>query len=174
MRCLLSSVAIAALASVNAYGQVAVSDEEKEVDVIVITGELSNFGASKSATPILETARSISIETEEQFRIKGALTVDDTLNYISGVVGETYGYSTRGDFFKVRGYDAAEYRDGHQVLFGYYNNTRSDVYMLEQIEVLKGPASVLYGKGTPGGIVNAVSKLAGGSNTNEHLVSIAK
>ncbi|MEM8982157.1 MAG: TonB-dependent siderophore receptor [Pseudomonadota bacterium] len=147
--------------SVIAAGPVLAQQEDDEtIETIVVTGALSEFGASKSATPILETSRSISIETQVQFRDKGALTLDDTLNYTAGVVGDTFGFSTRGDFPQVRGFDAAEYRDGQQVLFGFYNNTRSDVYMLEQVEILKGPASVLYGKGTPGGIVNAVSKLA--------------
>ena len=136
-------------------------DDARPMEEMTVTGRLSRFGATKSATPILETARSVSIEMEQQFRDKGALTLDDTLSYISGVAGDTFGFSTRGDFPKVRGLDAAEYRDGLQVLFGFYNNTRSDVYMLEQVEVLKGPASVLYGKGAPGGIVNAISKLAG-------------
>ncbi|MBB5518999.1 TonB-dependent siderophore receptor [Amphiplicatus metriothermophilus] len=141
-------------------------------DEIVVTGELSRYGATKSATPILETARSVSIETEDQFREKGALTLDDTLNYTAGVIGDTFGFSTRGDFPKIRGFDSAEYRDGQQVVFGYYNNTRSDVYMLEQVEVLKGPASVLYGKGTPGGIVNAISKLAGPDRDDELVFDI--
>ena len=136
-------------------------DDAHPMEEMTVTGRLSRFGATKSATPILETARSVSIEMEQQFRDKGALTLDDTLSYISGVASDTFGFSTRGDFPKVRGLDAAEYRDGLQVLFGFYNNTRSDVYMLEQVEVLKGPASVLYGKGAPGGIVNAISKLAG-------------
>ena len=162
MRFMLGCATAALLVSGLAHSQEAQSEEgEKRLEAVEVTGALSEFGASKSATPILETARSISIETEDQFRDKGALTLDDALNYTSGVVGDTYGFSTRGDFPQVRGFDAAEYRDGQQVLFGFYNNTRSDVYMLEQVEVLKGPASVLYGKGTPGGIVNAVSKLAG-------------
>lgn len=166
-----SAIALAAgLAS--AQGSAEELDNERRLSTVEVTGALSEFGASKSVTPILETARSISIETEDQFRDKGALTLDDTLNYTSGVVGDTFGFSTRGDFAQVRGFDAAEYRDGQQVLFGFYNNTRSDVYMLEQVEVLKGPASVLYGKGTPGGIVNAVSKLAGPDTGSEVVFDI--
>jgi len=165
------AVGFGALMMSGAWAQETPSDENEEAearqDTIIVIGELSEFGASKSAKPILETARSISVETEDQFRDKGALTLDDTLNYTSGVVGDTFGFSTRGDFPQVRGFDAAEYRDGQQVLFGFYNNTRSDVYMLEQVEVLKRPASVLYGKGAPGGIVNAVSKLAGPGTDNE-------
>lgn len=141
-----------------------------KLEETLVTGKLSRFGATKSSIPIIETARSISVIDERAFREFGALTVDDTLAYTSGVIGDSFGFSTRGDFAKVRGFTAAEYRDGQQVLFGYYNNTRSDVYFLEQVEVLKGPASVLYGKGTPGGIVNAISKLAGPGHTNELVV----
>ena len=142
------------------------------LEEIVVTGQLNPFGATKSALPILETARSISVESEEMFRNKGALTLDDALNYVSGVVGDTFGFATRGDFPRVRGFNAAEYRDSQQVLFGSFNTTRSDIYMLEQVEVLKGPASVLYGKGTPGGIVNAISKLAGDGNSNEVVLDV--
>ncbi|MEM1379605.1 MAG: TonB-dependent siderophore receptor [Pseudomonadota bacterium] len=159
-----------ALAAVCTNVQAQTSEEPE--DTIVVTGQLTSFGALKSATPIVETARSISIETEDLFRDKGALTLDDALNYSAGVVGDTFGFSTRGDFPQVRGFDAAEYRDGQQVLFGFYNNTRSDIYMLEQVEVLKGPASVLFGKGAPGGIVNAVSKVAGPDKGSEVLVDI--
>lgn len=148
------------------------NNASQDYEEVIVTGQLNRFGATKSALPILETARSISIESEEMFRDKGALTLDDTLNYVSGVVGDTFGFSTRGDFPRIRGFEAAEYRDGQQVLFGSYNTTRSDVYMLEQVEVLKGPASVLYGKGTPGGIVNAISKLAGPEKDNEIVLDI--
>lgn len=174
----LSSVSISALAlalsAVNAaYAQTdtdADTELEASVDEVIVTGALSRFGATKSDTPILETARSVSVETREMFEAKGALTLDDTLSYTAGVVGDTFGFSTRGDFPVVRGLDVPEYRDNIQVLFGFYNNTRSDIYMLEQVEVLKGPASVLYGRGSPGGIVNVVSKVAGPDIGNEVVV----
>lgn len=135
--------------------------DEPAVEVISVIGQMTTFGATKSDTPILETARSVSIETEAMFRAKGALTLDDVLAYTSGVVGEQFGFATRGDFYAVRGLDAPEYRDNIQSLFGNYNNTRPEIYTLEQVEVLKGPASVLYGQGSPGGLVNTVSKRAG-------------
>ena len=168
-----SSVAIAAGILGGVLNGQALADKEitePRIEEMTVTGQLSGFGATKSSLSILETARSISIETESMFREKGALTLDDALNYTSGVLGDTFGFSTRGDFPTIRGFDAAEYRDGQQVLFGSYNNTRSDVYLLEQVEVLKGPASVLYGKGTPGGIVNAISKIAGPDKSNEIVV----
>ena len=149
----------------------ATASEENAVmlEEIVVTGHMTNFGATKSDIPILETSRSVSVITAEDFIEKGALTLDDTLNYTAGVVGDTFGFSTRGDFAKVRGLDAPEYLDNVQVLFGFYNNARSELYTLEQVEVLKGPASVLYGQGTPGGILNAVSKRAGSDNIGSEV-----
>lgn len=142
------------------------------MEELVVTGQLSAFGATRSATPILETSRSVSVISQDEFRARGALTLDDALTFTAGVTGDAFGFSTRGDFASVRGFDAAEYRDGQQVLFGFYNNTRSDIYMLEQVEVLKGPASVLFGKGTPGGIINASSKLARPDVESEVLLDI--
>ncbi|MFB0610960.1 TonB-dependent siderophore receptor [Aurantiacibacter poecillastricola] len=127
-------------------------------DAIIVTGALSDFGATKSDTPIVEVARSISIETAEDFEDKGFQTLDDALTYMAGVTAEPFGFSTRGDFSQVRGLDAPEYRDNLQFLFGFYNNPRPDLYTLEQVEVLKGPASVLYGAASPGGIINVVTK----------------
>ncbi len=146
------------------------ADEKSDQNIIVVTGQVTNFGATKSETPILETARSVTVIGSEEFLVKGALTLDDTLNYTAGVVGDTFGFSTRGDFPRVRGLDVPEYLDNIQVLFGFYNNARSDIYALEQVEVLKGPASVLYGQGSPGGILNTVSKRAGPDNLEREIV----
>ena len=141
--------------------------DEADEQTIVVTGALTDFGATKSDTPIVETARSISIETEQDFEEKGAQSLDDALTYSAGVTAEPFGFSTRGDFAQVRGLDAPEYRDNLQYLFGFYNTTRQDIYTLEQVEVLKGPASVLYGAGSPGGIINVVTKRPHGVTEGE-------
>ncbi len=136
-------------------------DTDEPIDEIVVEGRLSRFSATKSATPIMETARSVSIENHQQILDRGALNLADTYLYKPGVTGETFGFATRGDWVKVRGLDVPEYRDSLQGLFSNYNNTRPDIYTIEQVEILKGPASVLYGQGSPGGLVNVVSKLPG-------------
>ena len=141
--------------------------DEADGRTIVVTGALTDFGATKSDTPIVETARSISIETAQDFGEKGAQSLDDALTYSAGVTAEPFGFSTRGDFAQVRGLDAPEYRDNLQYLFGFYNTTRQDIYTLEQVEVLKGPASVLYGAGSPGGIINVVTKRPHGVTEGE-------
>lgn len=157
---LISSLAVVSVLSATpVLAQEESGDADNPADAtIIVTGALSDFGATKSDTPIVEVARSISIETAEDFEAKGFQSLDDALTYMAGVTAEPFGFSTRGDFSQVRGLDAPEYRDNLQFLFGFYNNPRPDLYTLEQVEVLKGPASVLYGAASPGGIVNVVTK----------------
>ncbi len=144
------------------HGPVLLADtqesEHKIMEEVYTTGKLTRYSATKSDTPIMATTRSVSIENQQQIVDKGSLTLDETYTYSAGVIGETYGFATRGDWVKVRGLDVPQYQDSLQSLFGNYNNTRPDIYTLEQVEILKGPASVLYGKGSPGGLVNVVSK----------------
>ncbi len=142
------------------------------IEEMHVSGQVSRYSALKSDTPIMETARSVSIETEFDIIEKGALALDDTFTYSSGVTGKTFGYATRGDWLKVRGLNVPLYQDSLQSLFGNYNNTRPDVYTLEQVEILKGPASVLYGQGSPGGIVNIVSKLPQAEAAHEVVAEV--
>lgn len=154
-------------------GQVEAGEEAAaELERVVVNGQMTRYSALKSDTPIMETARSVSIETEETLRERGALELADAYLYSAGVFGEAYGFATRGDWVKVRGLDVPEYRDSLQALFGHYNNTRSHVYTLEQVEILKGPASVLYGQGSPGGIINVVSKRPKADLDSEVVVSL--
>lgn len=142
-------------------GVIAEEVEEKDdgkLEEVVVRGTVTRYSAMKSDTPIVETTRSVSIENRLDLIDKGALNLADAYLYSSGVIGEQYGFATRGDWVAVRGLDVPEYRDSLQALFGSYNNTRPDIYTIEQVEILKGPASVLYGQGSPGGIVNVVSK----------------
>jgi len=169
MRREISLIALLVATPAVALAEPAVNPTD-DIEEIKVIGELSRFGATKSDIPIIETARSVSVIKAERFLEKGALTLDDTLNYSAGVVGDTFGFSTRGDFPLVRGLDVPEYLDNIQVLFGFYNNARSDIFTLEQVEVLKGPASVLYGQGSPGGVLNTVSKKASLDNMGREFV----
>ncbi len=141
--------------------------DEPTLETIEVVGELDRFGATKSALPLVETARSISIEIADQFIDKGALNLSQATTYLANVSGETFGYATRGDAVYSRGFAVPRYRDSVQELFGSYNTTRAELYTVEQVELLKGPASVLYGQGTPGGLLNTVSKTPTFSNDLE-------
>lgn len=154
---LTSLLALGAAANAQESGATK-EDEVSKQDTIVVTGQVGSFGATKSDTPITETARSLSVEPSELFIDKGALNLSQTVTYSAGVTGETYGFATRGDAVSSRGLSIPRYRDSIQELFGSYNTTRVDPFTVEQVEVLKGPASVLYGQGSPGGLLNVVSK----------------
>ncbi len=139
-------------------GNEASTTEQIVVEKIEVLGTRSPFGATKSNTPIVELARTISIETALDLKQKGVLNLSQSATYMAGVTGESYGYATRVDSISSRGLSIPRYRDSIQELFGSYNSTRAEIYTMEQVELLKGPASVLYGQGSPGGIMNYVSK----------------
>src|SRR5690606_33416628 len=104
-----------------------------------------------SATPLLP--RSTLFPYTTLFR-----SIQDALRYVSGMRGEAYGIDSRGDSALVRGTSPGIFLDGLQKGVGYYNNTRTDPYTLERVEVLKGPSSMLYGQSPVGGLLNFVSK----------------
>jgi iron complex outermembrane receptor protein len=115
--------------------------------------------ASKTNTPLAETPQSISVITRQQLEDQGAQTVQDALRYTAGVRSDAYGFDNRGDWALIRGTSFVQYVDGlRSALGGFYNTTRPDPFTLERVEVLRGPASVLYGQGGFGGLVNLVSK----------------
>ncbi len=117
--------------------------------------------ATKTGTPILETPQSISVITGEQIEDQGATTLGDTLGYTAGVTAQPYGTDPRFDAPTIRGFDGgdAQYLNGLRILRD-FGAPSFEIYSLERIEVLKGPASVLYGSGIPGGVINQVQKRA--------------
>ncbi|MDX2290162.1 MAG: TonB-dependent siderophore receptor [Hyphomicrobiaceae bacterium] len=122
---------------------------------------------SKTDTPIQEIPQAISVVGRDQIVDQGSTSIQDALRYTPGVFAQAYGFSTRGDWARIRGASPTEYLDGMRRLNGFYNNTRPDPYTLERIEVLKGPAAVLYGQGSTAGIVNLVSKRPDPNHRNE-------
>jgi iron complex outermembrane receptor protein len=115
--------------------------------------------ATKTDTPLAETPQSVTVVTRERMEDQGATSLQDALNYAAGVRSDAYGLDSRSDNVRVRGAYPDEYRDGLRRLFGYYTSTtRPDPYMLERIEVLRGPSAMLYGQGSTAGVINMVSK----------------
>ncbi|WP_439845976.1 TonB-dependent siderophore receptor [Aeromonas veronii] len=125
----------------------------KASETMVVTGT-----AMKVEVPMAETPRAVSVVNREELDQHAVLQLDEALRYRSGVLTGLYGSDNNTDWFKVRGFDAASYLDG-SILFGsgYYLWT-PEPFGLESVEVLKGPASMLYGVAPPGGVINAISK----------------
>lgn len=128
------------------------------------TGPVQGYVAKRAATgtktdtPLKETPQSISVITADQMKDQGVTTVQQALRYTPGVMADAYGPDSRVDSFTIRGISADTYLDGMRTTNSWWNSQRLDPYMLERMEVLRGPSSVLYGSTTVGGLLNQVSK----------------
>jgi iron complex outermembrane receptor protein len=117
---------------------------------------------TKTNTPIIETPQSISVIGSEQIRDQKPGKFDEILRYTAGVRSGTFGADTRNDWFLIRGFksdDIGLFLDGLQLFYTSYASWKLQPFNLERVEVLRGPSAVLYGGSSPGGIVNAISKM---------------
>ncbi|TRO97217.1 TonB-dependent siderophore receptor [Glycocaulis profundi] len=123
-------------------------------DYVPATGQ----GALKADIPLLETPQSVSVVTRDQIDLLDWSNLSQTARYAAGVTGENYGPDERVDWLTLRGFEPVQYVDGLQASIGSIANTGLDLYGAELVQILKGPASALYGLTPPGGIVNITSR----------------
>lgn len=167
----LAGASVLALATTPAVSQDAAAPIVLDEIVLTATsdvpaqadGYVATYGqiATKSDTALAETQQSISVVTRQQIEDQGARTLGQALNYSAGVLGEPFGADPRFDSPTIRGFDArsAQYVNGLRQLRA-VGAPAYETYGLQQIEVLRGPASTLYGAGAPSGIINQVQKRA--------------
>ncbi len=135
---------------------------------VVVTGEQdegynpSNAStATRTDTPLRDIPASVSVIPRQVLEDQGAVRLDEALRNVSGVTFSS-SLGNRGQDFLIRGFGATQYRNGLREDAGgggtFNNRTAQETANIERIEVLRGPASVLFGQGEPGGIINLVSK----------------
>jgi iron complex outermembrane receptor protein len=132
----------------------------------------TSSAATKSAAPLLDTPQSISVITSEQLTQRNVQTLNEALRYSAGVSVDTYGVDPRYDSFLIRGFGSSTngfFLDGLRFP-GYLGQT--DPYMAEDVTVLKGPSSVLYGQGAPGGLVNITTKQPSSTSSREVQIDL--
>ncbi|WP_082660070.1 TonB-dependent siderophore receptor [Aureimonas sp. AU40] len=116
---------------------------------------------TKTDTPLNKVPQSISVVSRQQLEDRNVQSLSEALTYTPGVRVGAFGFDPRFDSFYIRGFDVVYngvYRDGLRELTGNFSIFKTEPYGLQGISVLKGPSSVLYGGGSPGGIVNLTSK----------------
>jgi len=144
---------------------------ETRLPETVVTGHLTDnegvaaqraSSALKVGAPILETPQSVSVVTSHQLEVQGINRMSEAFRYTPGIQAENFGPDTRLTFFRIRGFDSfqdALFKDGMKLSNpGFVIGYSLEPYGAERLEVPKGPASVLYGAGNPGGLVNYVTK----------------
>lgn len=130
---------------------------DSDRDDILVTARRA-VTATKTDTPLIRTPQSISVISQDVIADRNAINLQDTLRYSAGVAAESYGTDMVADSVFVRGFSPAYFLDGMMRNMSYTGIPRIEPYLLERVELLRGPASILYGQGSSGGVVNAISK----------------
>ncbi|HMU54956.1 MAG TPA: TonB-dependent receptor [Nitrospira sp.] len=138
--------------------EVVVKDVRVRDDAANYVAEESNT-ATRTDTPIIQVPQSIAVVTQNVIQDQRAVRVEQALRNVSGVaLGDVGQSGIAADVAYCRGFPCGYFKnylrndDQNQAL------TFRDVANMQRIEVLKGPASVLYGRSEPGGIVNILTK----------------
>jgi iron complex outermembrane recepter protein len=138
----------------------AVTPEEVEEEEITVLGRRVRLGI-RTDTPLRDIPQSIQIVPRETIEAQKAFNLGDVLRNASGVI-TTPGRAQDGDGVFIRGFggpfgsnDAFRRNDLRDQVGP---SSLTDPAVIERVEVLKGPASALYGQGSPGGTVNVVTK----------------
>ncbi len=129
--------------------------------------------AGKTNAPVLELAQSLTVITRDAMEDRGVQTVSDAISYAPGTLIAAYGQDPRYDWTFLRGFNALsdQWRDGLRTSGRGFNLPKVNPYGLERVEIIRGPASVLYGQGNPGGLISMTTKRP--TETPYHEVGIA-
>ena len=132
---------------------------DESVEEIVVKGKVlysDQVKALKTPTAIIDVPQSLSIVTDEDIRKQGIREIGDIIRYTPGVnTSQGEGHRDAVVFRGVRS-TADFYQDGVRDDVQYYRS----LYNVEQVEVLRGPNALLFGRGGTGGILNRVTKKA--------------
>ena len=131
----------------------------------------NSFIGTKTASALKEVPQSVGYVTKELILDQGATTVNEVVKNISGV-NQNSSYND----FSIRGFRATGNRNSGNLLNGMRAQTslwkQSSLANIERVEVIKGPASALFGNAAPGGVINRVSKKPLFENKNSITVGV--
>ena len=146
--------------------------------IVNVTGQggfvaTNSTAATKTGAPLIEIAQSVSVVTADQMASRNIQTVNEAIEFSGSVSVDTYGTDSRFDYINIRGFNQSTYglfRDNSRWQSGTVSG-QVDPYMLQEVDIVKGPSSVLYGQNTPGGLVNLVTKRPTRETQNEVIVN---
>lgn len=142
-------------------GQVFTLDLQHAWTSIDVTGSAPIFASSmpKYQQSLVDTPQTVGIVSQQTMDQQGATTLRDTLRNVAGISLAAGEGGSQGDNLTIRGFTARNdlFIDGMRDFGSYYR----DPFNTEEVEVLQGPSSVTFGRGSTGGVVNQASKTPG-------------
>lgn len=165
-RCLLTPSAFACLSLVG--NTVFAADQGAVLPAVTVSAGANDMGdigfatrrpagVTKSNESAADSAQSITVITRDLMDSQQSQNLSDVLWNSAGVSANTYGRRGWDDFI-IRGQRASESVFADGLLVDTNNRVAQEVFGAERVEILKGPASVLFGQVQPGGLVNIVTK----------------
>ena len=130
---------------------------------------------SKISEDINRIPASVTVVNSDEMERLGVYNLTDALEYNAGITVAPRGYDSLYNFSKLRGFDIANSNvvvDGMKSFGASDNLSSPELFGTEQIEILRGPASVLYGSGSVGGMINLKTKRPRPENFAEGQVQI--
>lgn len=134
--------------------------DEAFLETLTVTAN----AATKTNTPFIETPQAISVIERNDWEARGAESVQRAADYTPGVFTNQIGASNRYDYLVLRGFADGSinntFLDGLNVMSdgGSFSSLVIDPWFLDNIEIVKGPTSVLYGRASPGGLIAQTSR----------------
>ena len=166
------SVVLATLIIIAGTPLYADTTEQLPLEETIVRGnylQSSEINALKTPTPILDVPQSLSIVSSEEILRRGFTSVSDIIEYLPGVsMSQGEGHRDAVVFRGVRS-SADFFIDGVRDDVQYYR----PLYNLAQLEVLRGPNALLFGRGGTGGILNRVTKKAEIGSTFSQVTAYA-
>ncbi|MAY44743.1 MAG: TonB-dependent siderophore receptor [Rhodobacteraceae bacterium] len=175
---LMSLCASAALADDEVFlGTIEIGQDVAETSNSYALPEMRS--ATKTDTPVVETPQALTVLTRKQFDDQNPTTVAQALRYTAGVLSEIDA-STRYDSVFLRGFGGfgtsssfVSFLDGLRLPQGQaFAQPAIDPFLLDRVDVLKGPSSLLYGQTSPGGLVNMVTRSPDGTTGGEARLEV--
>ena len=138
--------------------------QDDQIEEIVISdswsqGYRSNkTSMTKFTESLLDTPQSMTVLTSQLLDDRGSLTLNDALRNVPGITLGAGEFSWQGNNPSIRGFSSRNdmFLDGMRDFGNYYR----DPFNLESVEVLQGPSSMVFGRGSTGGVINQSAKVA--------------
>ena len=153
------AIALLAMTFANELSASEAQPSDSTIEEVVVIGSVlyrDQVNALKTPTPMMDVPQSVAVITGAEIQSRGYASISDLINYVPGLS------SSQGEGHR----DAVVFRGVRSTADFFVDGVRDDVqyyrplYNLDQVEVLKGPNALLFGRGGTGGVLNRVTKKA--------------